>query len=226
MFAPMIPSFDSRRVRCCAPRDRDRRERSYTVDDSPPARQPPVCCGWRAWPTATLPTRCAAACSSSTPRTCRRSTRRTPTTTTNSKVFACGRRPASKSAPSPRFCTPRPANCWPSSASQAPRVAGAVRQRHRHVGVAGGRRRRDRSARWPPGSGELRARRYENRRRDDLPVVSGSTATIVAGQGNRVGSGPARRARSSAVDARRASLGRRLAVRRRPGDGDEGAGLG
>ena len=93
---------------------------------------------------------------------------------------------ASNSALSPRFCTPRPANCWPSSATRRSGVAGAVRQRDRHVGVAGRRCRRHRSARWSPGPGELRARRHENRRRDDLPVLSGSVATIVAGQGNRV----------------------------------------
>ena len=106
------------------------------------------------------------------------------------------------------------------------RVAGAVRRRDRHVGLAGGRCRRDRSARGAPGTGELRAQCDENRRRNDLPDLPGSAARVVAGQGNRIRSRPARRARPPSVDARRAPLGRRLALRRRSRDGDESAGMG
>ena len=65
------------------------------------------------------------------------------------------------------------------------RGVGAVRQRHRHVGVAG-RTGSSRSIRprvcwiWTE-----QVHRHENRRRHDLPGLPRPAATIVAGQGDR-----------------------------------------
>ena len=72
-------------------------------------------CDWPEWPTATPPTRCVAVCSSSTPMTCRPSTSRTPTTTTNWKAFGSGRHGNRGRRRHRGAAHRRPVNCWRSS---------------------------------------------------------------------------------------------------------------
>ncbi len=60
------------------------------------------------------------------------------------------------------------------------RSAGAVRQRHRHGGIARGPDHRDRPARGSSGAGLTHA----HRRGDDLPRLPGPAAAIVARQGD------------------------------------------
>ena len=198
-------------------------ERDYVVDRR--ARTAGGCwCGSTASPTATPPTRCAAPSSSSTPRICRRSTIPTSTTTTSSRGCGCGRSTGGDVGNVAEVLHTAAGELL-SVRRRGARSTGAVRRRDRHVGVAGGRDHRDRSARGPAGAGVTDARvridvvtifpEYLDPLRQSLPGKA-IDAGIVAARG----------ARSAPVDPRRAPVGRRLAVRRRPRHGDEGAGVG
>ena len=134
---------------------------------------------------------------------------------------------ASRSVSSPRCCTPRAASCWPSRRDRGevlvPFVSAIVTSVSLDDGVV----------EIDPPDGLLDLESCEDCRRDVkidvvtiFPALPRSAATVVAGQGNRVGPGRSRGARPASVDARRAPLGRRRALRRWPGDGDEGAGVG
>ena len=146
-------------------------------------------------PTATPPRRCAARCSWSTPRSCRRSTNPTSSTTTSSRGCGCGRSTARKSARSPRCCTPPRGELLASRPDGGGEVLVPFVERDRADGVAA-----DGVVEIDPPDGlldldELEVPCRANRRRHDLSRLPGAAAAVVAGQGDRRRPGRSRRAR-------------------------------